>query len=231
MTNYIYPSSFVIVDVYNDVDNSANWTAGSGELTGAYVFGKLGTNTVEDETQTLLYKIDLDYNPLIYPTSGICFTKGNKVLTNLGQVNIENIDPEIHTVNNHEIKALTITKYMDKVLVKIKKNALGRNKPSQDTYITAAHCIHHRKKMIPARKLVPEYASYVEYSGEPLYNILLKNKGVMKVNNMVVETLNPDNATARYYIDREYLTANERETYIREHDAFVAERFLPVKCV
>ena len=85
--------------------------------------------------------------------------------------------------------------------------------------------------MIPARKLVPEYASYVEYSGEPLYNILLKNKGVMKVNNMVVETLNPDNATARYYIDREYLTANERETYIREHDAFVAERFLPVKCV
>ena len=230
MTNIIYPSSFVVVDVLNNQDNSANWLSGSGPLTGAYIFGKLGTNIVLDETQTLLYKIDLNYNPLVYPTSGICFTKGNKVLTNLGYVNIETIDPEIHTVNNHEIKALTITKYMDKVLVKIKKNALGRNKPNQDTYITSAHCLYHRKKMIPARKLVPDFASFVEYSGEPLYNILLKYKGIMKVNNLVAETLNPENATAKYFIDREYLTANERETYIRQHDEFVAERFLPVLC-
>ena len=161
MTNIIYPSTFVIVNVVTDTDNSANWLAGSGDLTGAYVFGKLGTNIVADETQTVLYKIDLDYNPLVYPTSGICFTKGNKVLTNLGYVNIETVDTELHTINNHEIKALTITKYMDKVLVKIKKNALGRNKPNQDMYVTSAHCLYHRKKMIPARKLVPDFASFV----------------------------------------------------------------------
>lgn len=229
MTNIIYPSTFVIVDV-ETVPNLTVWTNKDGDLTGAYVFGKIGTNIVQDATQTLLYKIDLDYNKLIYPTSGICFTKGNKVLTNLGYVNIETIDTELHTIDNHEIKALTITKYMDKVLVKIKKNALGRNKPNQDTYVTSAHCLYHRKKMIPARKLVPDFASFVKYTGEPLYNILLKNKGIMKVNNLIVETLNPDNATAKYFIDREYLTANERDTYINQHDEYVAERFLPVLC-
>ena len=53
---------------------------------------------------------------------------------------------------------------------------------------------------------------------------------MMKVNNIIAETLNPDNATAKYFIDRAYLTANERETYIQQHDEYVAKRFLPVLC-
>ena len=41
----------------------------------------------------------------------------------------------------------------------------------------------------------------IEYSGEPLYNVLLENHQTMKANNLTVETLDPENAFAKIFID------------------------------
>jgi hypothetical protein len=40
---------------------------------------------------------------------------------------------------------------------------------------------------------------YVEYKGETLYNVLMENHETMIVNNMVVETLDPENRISLQY--------------------------------
>lgn len=225
MTNIIYPSNFVIVDVSNNATNKTNWDAKDGDLTNAYIFEKIGTNIVDEEGETLLYNLDLDFNTLIYPSSAICFTKDNKVNTNKGYVYFDKVDKDIHTINGNKIEYVTETKYLDDKLVLIRKNALGQNKPSMDTIITPSHGVYFNRKLIPARKLIPNNAEYISYSGEILYNILLKNKGMMKVNNLLVETLNPNNATAKLFTAKASLSESDYLQYIKEHDKHVSSCF------
>jgi hypothetical protein len=45
----------------------------------------------------------------------------------------------------------------------------------------------------------PKLIYPVKYSGQVLYNVLLKTHEKMVVNNMIVETLDPDNVVARLY--------------------------------
>ena len=42
----------------------------------------------------------------------------------------------------------------------------------------------------------------VNYTGELLYNVLLENYGVMSVNNLICETLHPNNLIAKIYRNR-----------------------------
>ena len=41
----------------------------------------------------------------------------------------------------------------------------------------------------------------VEYNKEPLYNVLLKDYTTMNVNNLVSETLHPDNVISQKYLN------------------------------
>ena len=43
---------------------------------------------------------------------------------------------------------------------------------------------------------MPGKLNYVEYKGDTLYNVLMENHETMIVNNMVVETLDPENRIA-----------------------------------
>jgi hypothetical protein len=56
--------------------------------------------------------------------SHICFPAGTPVLTNLGYIPIETIDPAIHTIRNKAIIAITKTVSDEKYLIRIAKNAL-----------------------------------------------------------------------------------------------------------
>ena len=46
---------------------------------------------------------------------------------------------------------------------------------------------------------MPGKLNYVEYMGDTLYNVLMKDHETMIVNNMVVETLDPENKIALLY--------------------------------
>ena len=56
-------------------------------------------------------------------------------------------------------------------------------------------------------QLVPAYrfldmsceVKKVKYSGEVLYNVLLSEHAIMNVNNLICETLHPNNAIAKLY--------------------------------
>ena len=58
----------------------------------------------------------------------------------------------------------------------------------------------------------------VNYSGEILYNVLLENYDKMMVNNMICETLHPENSVTKIYKYLKGLNYNESENLINIHN-------------
>jgi len=135
------------------------------------------------------------------PIVPICFPAGTPVLTDQGYIPIEKIQPNIHTINNKSIVAITKTITPHNKLVCFEKHSLGINVPSQNTYISIDHGIIYRNKLIKASKFVGHRRGvyYVRYDKRYLYNVLMKRHNIMIVNNMKVETLNPINIVAKLY--------------------------------
>ena len=129
----------------------------------------------------------------------ICFPAGTKVVTNHGEVSIEKLNPDIHTIRNKRIVAITESRPLFTHIVSIEKDALGKNVPSVRTEISKEHNVFYKGKMRTAMCLVELCKGVVEiaYNGEPLYNVLLEKHGHMMINNLVCETLHPENIMAK----------------------------------
>ena len=89
----------------------------------------------------------------------------------------------------------------DDKLVSFKKNSLGKNVPNKKTVMSGFHKVRYNGIVYEAYKLanVLKDVKYVTYDGEYLYNILMDDWQFIKVQNMFVETLHPDNIIAKLY--------------------------------
>ena len=134
-------------------------------------------------------------------SSGICFLGDTPILTNVGLIPISKIDKNIHTINKKKIVAITRTITPDKYLVKFKKGSLRANVPNIDTIMSKDHMVFHDYKLQKAKEYLKENKNVeiVKYNGETLYNILLENQEYILVNNMLCETLHPENNIAKIY--------------------------------
>ena len=134
-------------------------------------------------------------------TSDICFPAGTPIKTDQGSVNIESLDTTIHTINGQPILFITQTVTLDKYLIGFRKNAIGRNIPSQATIMSKDHKVEYEGQMVPAYRFlnVSSEVKKVKYNGEILYNVLLADYGRMEVNNMVCETLHPENNILKHF--------------------------------
>jgi hypothetical protein len=136
------------------------------------------------------------------PPAPICFPAGTPILTDQGEVDIDKIDPEKHTIRANKIEGITKTIGIEDYVVMIKKDAFTRNVPCRDTIISANHKIMFNNQMVQACKFVDksEFSDKiykVEYTGYTLYNVLLENKhDLMTVNNIIAETLSPTSVNA-----------------------------------
>jgi len=138
----------------------------------------------------------------IIPIGDICFPAGTPITTNQGLIPIEKINPDIHTIRNKPIVAITKTIYAtNKYLVCFEKDSLGNNIPSQKTIISKNHKIFYNGKMVKACGLVGlnDKISKIEYNNELLYNVLMENHDKMVVNNLICETLDPTSIVAEFY--------------------------------
>jgi len=128
-----------------------------------------------------------------------CFPAGTPVTTNQGAIAIEKLIPGKHTIRGKEIVAITQTRPLHKYIVLIEKDALGVNVPSADTEISKEHKVYYKGGMVKAKDLVEmcEGVSKIPYNGETLYNVLLKKEDKMMVNNLICETLSPNNIMAK----------------------------------
>ena len=134
--------------------------------------------------------------------SNICFPAGTPVKTDQGIVPIELIDINKHSINGQYIQYITQTVTLDKYLICFPKDSLYLNYPNKTTVMTKDHKIEYNGQMVPAYRFldVSHMVKKVKYSGEVLYNVLLDNYSTIIVNNLVCETLHPDNVIAKLYM-------------------------------
>ena len=143
-------------------------------------------------------------NDDIIPISNICFPKHTQIQTDQGIINIENININIHTIQRKKILKITKTITQDKYLICFYKNSLGINYPNKDTIMSKDHKIYFMGKMIESYKFMNifENVKKIKYNGEILYNILMENYEKINVNNLICETLHPENIIAKLYTSK-----------------------------
>ena len=77
--------------------------------------------------------------------------------------------------------------------------------------------------MIKAKELVGKVEGiYKEkYTGEVLYNVLMEEHEKMLVNNIICETLHPENTVAKLYKILEKISKEKQEELIKDYNKFV----------
>ena len=90
---------------------------------------------------------------------------------------------------------------LDKYLISFDKSAVNYNCPTQKTLMSKDHKIEYQGVMVPAYRFLDhsDKVKKVKYNGEILYNVLLAEYGKMEVNNLICETLHPENQIAKLY--------------------------------
>ena len=168
-----------------------------------------------------LYDAGIPQNAIL--NSNICFPAGTPVSTNQGKIPIELIDPEIHTICNNKIVGITQTISPDKYLVCFEKDALGLNKPSQKTIISKNHELFYKGKMVKAKDFIGKFENVkkIKYTGEVLYNVLMEEHDKMMVNNLICETLNPENTVAQLYMILQTLTPEKQVNVIKQYNEHI----------
>ena len=183
----------------NDADNdiSSSITV-SGDVVniavnGTYTITYSVTDILTDLSSTATRTVEV----VPVPT---CFPAGTPVQTDQGVTAIDQLIPGEHTLRGKSIFAITQTRPLQKHIVCFEKDSIGKNVPSQQTLCSKEHKVLYQGEMIKARDLVDmcKNVKKVSYNGEGLYNVLLEKHGKMLVNNMICETLHPENIAAKF---------------------------------
>lgn len=224
-TNTQY-NNIVSCRMYYEFDGSYNgyWCnyMDYNTTTGLYSFvggGIEATSTDSGLTSTELQQLTL-YYPI--PISNTCFPVGTPITCNQGNIPIEKINSDIHTIRNKKIVGITKTIIQEKYLVCFEKNALGNNIPSQKTIISKNHCIFYNRNMIQAKQFVGmnDKVYKIKYRGEILYNVLLEEHDKMVVNNLICETLHPLNGIAKLHRYLQNLNPEKQNDIINYYNKY-----------
>ncbi len=146
----------------------------------------------------------------------ICFPAGTPVFTDQGEIAIEKLKMNVHTIDSKPIVAITKTIPLYPYVMCIEKHSLGEHLPTRRTFISKDHKVLYQQKLIPSEQL--PNAIKVKYSGQLLYNVLLKEYSTMKVNGLTVETLHPTNTLAKIYSGK--FTFEQKQKLIASSNQF-----------
>ena len=162
----------------------------------------------------------------INPISNICFPATTPIMCNQGNIPIEQLNPEIHTIRGKKIVGITKTVSQDKYLICFEKDALQENIPSKRTIITENHKIFYKGEMKKAGLFLNDYEKVrkVKYTGEVLYNVLLEEHEKMMVNNLICETLDPKNTIAKLYKTLVNLNEKQQNEVISHFNEYVIKK-------
>lgn len=172
------------------------WQSGNPKL--SY---KVGNTWTEFSEFFFTFTFTETSDPTSVAVSNICFPANTPIETNQGIVPIEKLNSDLHTINDKPVLFVTKTVSFDKYLVCFEKDSLGKNYPSSKTITSKDHKICYKGKMIEAYKFYGHFENVkkIEYNGEVLYNVLMEDYSTMKVNNLICETLHPNNIIAKLY--------------------------------
>ena len=134
--------------------------------------------------------------------AALCFIRDTPVTTDQGSIKIQEINVDIHTINGKQILAITKTILDGDILVRVEKDAFSEDCPNHSVVMSGNHKILYNGELHKSKDLALKMTgklNYVEYMGDTLYNVLMEDHQTMMVNNMVVETLDPENKIALLY--------------------------------
>jgi len=129
-----------------------------------------------------------------------------QVLTDDGLIDIDKINPDIHTIKNKKIIGLTKTVSLDKFLICFEKDSIDKNIPNKKTILSKKQKVYYNEKFIEAINLInnENIVKINYYDSKILYNILMEDYNTMTVNNMIVDTLHSKNIVAQLYLLNSY---------------------------
>ncbi len=153
----------------------------------------------------------------------ICFVTGTPVLTdNEGYVPINELIPDHHRINGETVLAVTETVTPESHLVLIAAGALAPGVPCLDTKVSINHKILTADgDMTEAGKLLGTGVHLIDYNQETLYNVVLPIHGKMTVNNMIVETLDPEFLLAKLFIAMKNIPQDQRDNLTSMYNNYV----------
>jgi len=159
-----------------------------------------------------------DYNFNTFAFSNICFLAKTPIKTDQGLIHIDEINPEIHTIRNKKIVDITRTISQDKHLICFEKDCLGNNIPSQKTIMSKNHEVFYKGKMLKAKEFLGlvDNVYTKKYNGEVLYNVLMEEHEKMVVNNLICETLHPNNRIAKLFMMLQKMSPENQEAFIKQ---------------
>ena len=134
-------------------------------------------------------------------TTPSCFRKGTIISTDQEDIKIENIVTGYNTINNKPIKRVTSAYNTDGIIVKVEKGCLGENKPSNDLFLQKDHKLLISPFEFAGLLTTGKISFITSNSDEILYNVLLDSHEIMKVNNIDVETMNPNLELSKYFMN------------------------------
>ena len=154
----------------------------------------------------------------IIPLSPVCFPDKTPITCDQGVIDIEKINPGLHTIQGKAILAVTKSIYELNTLVCIEKDALYKNVPSKNTLMTFHHKVFYNGEMREAQELIDlNDKIYVKKTKSKfIYNVLMEKYDKMVVNNLIVDTLHPESKIAKYYARNGYKLNQDYEENMLE---------------
>jgi hypothetical protein len=217
------PSESFSVDITNltsGEDNRQYWIADmtTSDMTVSRSHNNIVSVTYGGTTLSQSFSV----NTSMLANSNICFPAKELVLTDDGYKPIEMIEEGVDTIYGKAIQHVTMTVTKDKTITFMERHCLMEGMPNKDTYISNNHKVLYKGKMVRASALQIDGVHQVNYTGEPLYNILLEGgDGKMVVNGMIVETLSHENNIAKLYDTLKHVKKNKNvfiEMYNKTYD-------------
>jgi hypothetical protein len=197
--NNIFESCHNLKDVYflgnniypqNLFDNSYSNTIN------IYYKSKYNYHNHFNTNGTTFNYIKLNSNSI--PISNVCFLENTKINTDQGIIEIKNINPKINTIYNKKIIGISKTITNEKYLISFEKSCLYNNVPKERTILSQNHKIFYKGKWLQAYLFLNiKGVNKIVYNGEILYNILMEKYDKVIVNNLICETLHPNNIIAK----------------------------------
>lgn len=155
--------------------------------------------------------------------SNICFPAGTLIKVDQGIIAIEKINHMIHTIDGKQILGITQSVSTYDFLICFEKHSLEKNIPSQKTLMTHGHGVFYNGKMRKAIEYIElsEHVYKTKYRGEILYNVLMEKHEKMKVNNILCETLNPENPIAKLFHMMKNFSPEEQKQIAKEYNEYI----------
>ena len=236
-----YPEATDLYNIYV-YENPADWTPPSGKIFGGWKLMDIeGNNPIGNNPTSKIYMPGETYeytqttflvpNWIDLPISNICFIGNVSIHTDQGMITIDKINPNIHSIHNKQIVAITKTTTIDSFLVCIEKNSIGNNIPSEKTIVSQDHLIYNKGTMIKAIDFIGMYKNIytIDYKGDTLYNVLLKDYDTILVNNLICETLHPTNPIAKLYSYILHCDLNEKCNIINAYNKKIKKHRFSLK--